>query len=231
MAQPTFRRFWIRILPDGRAISQFDPSTGKYCGFEEFRDPVAQVLFYPITPGLAEKIQAQGDKAEASCLPVLSFEALPGASIEMHRVGILRYDLRQICGFCEAEFEPELDVCPRCMAKNQWYCGKCDDLKPRPIIDLELQAPDPSASKAVLTRWVLIPAALEASAGEIARNLPGPWGLKSVQVRCPECEQVLPWGLKRIQCIGQFYDEKLFTHYILELEAERHIILDYTLRR
>jgi len=231
MAQPTFRRFWIRILPDGRAVPQFDPATGKYCGFEEYKDPVAQVLFYPVSPGLAEKIRAQGDKAEPSNLPVLAFEAPPGSSLAMHRVGMLRYDLMHVCGFCEAEFSWELDICPRCLAKNHWYCGKCDELKHRPIIDLELQAPDPAESDAGLTRWIRIPPALWSNASDIVRNIPGRWGLKSAQVRCPECELELPRGLRQIRCIGQFYDEKLLTHYVLEIDGHRHIILDCKLRR
>ncbi len=235
MPRPTFRRFWIRILPDGRAIPQFDPVTGKYCGFEDFQEPVAQVLFYPVTRGLAEKIQARGDRAEASNLPILSFEALPGSSISMHRAGTLRYDLRQICGFCEAEFEPELGECPRCLAKSRWYCSKCDELKLQPIIDLELQKPDPSAlpseEDGVLTKWVRLPAALEYAIGAIVRNIPGRWGLKGAQVRCPDCEQTEPRGLRLAQRLEQFYDERLFTHYALEIDGHRHVILDYKLRR
>jgi len=198
MAQPTFRRFWVEIHPDGSASPQFDPFTGKSHETSDAKRPVAQVLFYPISPGLAEKIRAQGDVAEPSELPVLSFEAPPCRPIDLgrrplpdfYRTGTLRYYMRRICGFCEAEFGPDVEVCPRCLAKNQWYCGTCDTLISAPIVDRELD-----------------------------------------QVRCPVCEKTEPRGLKMIRCIGDFNEEKLYTHYVLEIDGHRHLILDYKLKR
>ncbi|MHB8123474.1 MAG: hypothetical protein ACYDG4_15125 [Desulfuromonadaceae bacterium] len=137
MARPTFRRFWVRIRPDGSALPQFDPRTGKYCGYEDYKGPVTQILFYPVTPHLAELIRGQGDMAEASSLPALIFDVPPGASSHLHRVGTLRLNPWHICGFCEAEFEVTKEVCPRCLAKNQWYCGTCDSLIEQPLLDQE----------------------------------------------------------------------------------------------
>lgn len=231
MAQPTFRRFWIRILPDGSALPQFNPVTGKYCGYEEYRGPVAQILFYPITPGLAERIQANGDRAEPSNLPVLSFEVLPGSKADMHRSGTLRYDLKRICGFCGTEFDPEQEECPCCLNRNQWYCGKCDELKRSYIVELELQALNPLDEEHPLEKLIRIPWSLLPAARQLVHNIPGRWGLKGVQVRCLQCEATEPRGLKHIQHIGEFYDEKLLTHYVLTIDGEKHIILDYWLRR
>lgn len=134
MAQPTFRRFWVRILPDGRAIPQFDPHTGQYCGFEVYPGPVAQIIFMAVTPRLAELIRSQGDIAEPSDLPQLVFDVPPGSSAELHRVGSLRLDHLRVCGFCRAVFDPDLDACPRCLARDQWYCGTCDMLV-EPLVD------------------------------------------------------------------------------------------------
>lgn len=225
MSQPPFRRFWIRVLPDGAAIPQFDPQTGKYCGYESHEGPVAQILFYPVTPHLAELIRAQGDRAEASDLRPLVFDIPPRERADMHRNGVLRLDPMHICGFCEAEFGPELGVCPRCLAQNQWYCGKCDALKETPIVELGLQ------NRIGKQRRMRIPYALLGYASDLVRQISGNWGIKGAQIRCPDCEAVEPHGLKPIRCIGDFCEERHFTHYVLEIGAERHIILDYKMRR
>ncbi|MFA5753413.1 MAG: hypothetical protein WC910_10130 [Bacteroidales bacterium] len=149
MAQPLFRRYWIKVHPDGSAFSQFDPFSGKSHESGEDKDPVAQVLFYPVSSGLADKICKQGDKAEPSNLPPLVFDIPIGGGAKLYRVGKLRYDLRQICGICQMEFSPDLEECPRCLAKNQWYCGSCDALKDKPIIDQEtnqVRCPDCEAT-------------------------------------------------------------------------------------
>jgi len=127
---------WIKVLPNGHALPQFDPVTGEdqQCG--DYTGPVAQILFYPITPRLAELINAQGDVAEASDLKPLCFDVPPGTPVEFYRTGTLRIDPQNICGFCELEFEYSSDMCPRCLAKNQWYCGACDELVADPIVDL-----------------------------------------------------------------------------------------------
>lgn len=167
-------------------MPQFDPKTGKYCGFEHYEGQVAQVLFLPVSPRLAELIKANGDKAEPSVLSPLTFDVDPGQHADMHRVGNLRLDPMHVCGFCEVEFPIENEVCPRCLAKNQWYCGKCDALVADPIIDQD-----------------------------------------NDQIRCPACERTDPRGLRQIQCVGEFCEERLFTHYVLQIETEKHIILDY----
>jgi hypothetical protein len=224
MAQPTFRRFWIRVIPDGSAIPQFDPHTGKYCGYEAYEGPVAQVLFYPISPRLAELIRSQGDQSEASDIKPIVFDIPPSERADMHREGTLRLDPKHICGFCEAEFGPELGVCPRCLASNQWYCGKCDALKENPIVELDIR------DRADQHRPMRIPYALLGWASDLVRQIPGRWAIKSAQIRCPDCEATEPRGLRPIRRIGEFCEERHFTHYVLRIGAERHIILDYKSR-
>jgi hypothetical protein len=223
--EPIFRRFWVRIMPDGSAIPQFDPMTGKYCAFEDYPNQVAQIIFLPVSPRLAELMQSQGNKAEASALKMLEFEVPPGASAHMHRVGTYRLQPMMVCGFCELEYDPELDVCPRCLAKNQFYCSKCDSLKPDPIIDTQL------INSEGMIRPIRIAPSLQKWAWKIAEQLPGKWAFRGIQVRCPDCEATDPRGLKVIQCVGQFTKEFLHTHYLLEIGSKRHIILDYKLAR
>ncbi len=220
-AQPTFRRFWIRILPDGSALPQFHPRTGKYCGYEEYLKPVAQILFFPVTPRLAELIGSQGDMAEASNLKPLAFDVLPGAELQFHRVGTVRLEPKRICGFCEAEFDISLNVCPRCLAKNQWYCGKCDELKKTPIVDFELQNPEGER------RSVRIPPALWDYAPDVVRQITGNWRIRATHERCPDCEATDPRGVRQIRCVGDFCEEKLYTHYVLTIDGQKHIIMDY----
>lgn len=211
------------MLPDGSAVSQFDPHTGKYCGYESYDGAVAQILFYPITPRLAELIRAHGDQAEASDPRPLAFDVPPGERADMHREGTLRLDPMHICGFCGAEFGPELGVCPRCLAANQWYCGKCDALKENPLVELDIW------DRADQHRSVRVPYALLGWASDLIRQIPGKWAIKSASVRCPDCENVEPRGLRPVRCIGDFCEERLCTHYILDIGTERHIILDYKL--
>jgi hypothetical protein len=221
MVQPKFRRFWIRILPNGAALPQFDHITGKYCGYETYRGLVAQILFYPVTPRLASLITKQGDVAEASNLRSLMFDISPGVPHEFHRVGNLHLDPMRICGLCEAEFDPSLRKCPRCLAKNQWYCGKCDELKETPIVDFELQNKDGDK------RTIRIPPALWSHAHDVVKQIPG-WGIKSVHERCPDCEKTDPRGVRSIKCVGDFTNERIFTHYELTIGGQKHIVLDYS---
>lgn len=220
-AQPTFRRFWIRILPDGSALPQFDPEIGKYCGYEEYLKPVAQILFFPVTPRLADLIRSQGDMAEASDLKPLAFDVPPGSEMEFHRAATVRLNPKCICGFCEAEFDSSLRECPRCLAKNRWYCGKCDELKETPIVDFELQNSEGEK------RTVRIPPALWDYAPDVVQQIPGKWCIKAAHERCPDCEATDPRGVKTIRCIGDFCEEKLFTHYVLTIDGQKHIIMDY----
>jgi hypothetical protein len=221
MARPLFRRFWIKILPNGSAVSQFDPFTGKSQEIGSYNTPCAQILFYPMSSSLAQKIRSNGDTAEASNLPLLTFDIPPDGTFKFERIGTLRLDLRTICGYCELEYSADLPECPRCLAKDQWLCVACGKLISNPIVSLQLQGAEG------IPKWIQIVPALKGFEGEIIHNLPGKWGLKTVQVRCPECEKTIPRGLKLHKCTANCYEEHLYTRYNLIIDGKKHIILDY----
>ena len=225
--QPTFRRYWIKILPSGEALPQFDPLTGVEHQWQEYTGPLAQVLFLPMTPALAARIQAAGKNlAEASTLKALSFDVLPGEEVLYHRVGKVKWDTKQICGLCEAEFNLGLTECPRCLAKNQWYCSKCDELKHSPIAELILE--DPLAEGVYKRFRIASHLALQPySLGKILQELPYKWPMKGVQIRCPECEKVEQRGLNQIRCIAEFMSFRHFMSHDLTIGGVMHIIIDY----
>lgn len=225
MAKPCFRRFWVIVRPDGSAEPQFDPITGKSREIGVDLGPVAQILFFPITPVLAEKIRANGDEAEASNFPVLTFMVPPGKPVKFHRLGDVRLDPVQVCGFCKAVFDDSAEECPRCLAKVSYYCGKCDSLKMEPLVDFVIQ------NRGRLKKKIRIVNALHRYAWKVIENIPGGWQLVDAQLRCPDCEATMPRGLKTIPCIQHALDERIFIYYHLELDGIKHIILDYKLNK
>lgn len=220
MARPTFRRFWIKILPDGRALPQFDPNTGKSHEAGDYSGPLAQLVFYPVTANLAQKIKSNQDQAEKSNLPVLIFEFDPGDDVKFFRVGTLRKDDVTICGLCGAILDWGTHECPRCLARVQWYCSKCDTLK-TPIIDTIVISEEGDVKS------IKIVPALQSKAWKIVEQLPGLWRFKDIQARCPDCEKTDPRGLKFVECLFQGCAEVLYTHYVLEVNGKKTLILDY----
>lgn len=225
--QPTFRRYWVKILPSGEAKPQFDPLTGTEHQWQEYVGPLAQVLFLPMTPVLVQRILAAGKNlAEPSSLKQLVFDVLPGEKVAYHRIGKVRWDTKTICGLCETEFNSDLIECPRCLAKNHWYCGRCDTMIRSPIAELILEDPEDETR---LKRIRLAPylASLPYYLGKILKELPFRWAVKSVQIRCPECEKVEPRGLNQIKCIAEFMNFKHNMSHDLTIGDTRHIIIDY----
>jgi hypothetical protein len=78
-------------------------------------------------------------------------------------------------------------------------------------------------------RIVHIPPALWDYVPDVVRQIPGRWYLRATHERCPDCEKVDPRGVRPIRCVGEFCEEKLYTHYVLDFNGERHIIMDYKL--
>lgn len=224
MAKPIFRRFWVKIRPDGTAIPQFDPKDGKSREVGTDLVPLASLIFHPVTPILAERIKSNGDYAEPSDLPILSFDFLPGDKIEFNRVGSLRIDPVKVCGFCGAEFDWDSEECPRCLSRIKWYCPECDELK-EPLIDTLIVSPEE------VVRAIKIVPALQKWAWKIVEQLPGKWGFHDIQARCPDCEKNDPRGLLPVQCIASTGAERLYTYYDLRINGKLHRILDYRLSR
>ena len=241
MAQPKFRRFWVIIEPNGTPRPQFDPKTGKSIETTTYKGPIAQVLFYAVTPLLAQRISSAGDMAEPSSLPPLKFDIPPGEECQFYRQGKLRLDFRKVCGFCEYTFPWEVEECPRCLATTQFYCSHCEELKRDPIVELKLAVLGPDG-KPVRRHNVRLPLLLwgKLSDGDLRRflhNIPPPpeqdyWTLLEVQIRCPDCERKHgPHGLIETPCIGKMTTESHYTNYVLQIGSQKHIILDYKLTR
>jgi hypothetical protein len=209
MAQPNFRRYWLKILPDGSGRPEFEPDTGKYHNWRDYTGPVKKVLLVPVTPDLAQKIKSTGDLAEPSSLPILEYDVEPvrelidiwdadnlgtplPSAIYFRRDGRLQYILHYFCSSCRLQFDLDKGslICPRCQAKNEWYCGKCESIVDRPIVFFD-----------------------------------------GVQ-RCPVCEiKGKPHGCRRIKTIVSFYEERLTYWRILEINGNRHILLDLMVRK
>ena len=185
LAQPTFRRFWVKVLPNGLAIPQFEPDTGRERLWREYRGQVNRVLFLPISPTLRDKIQSHGNLAKTADLPALEFPVR--AQVGYYRHNTIRFIPHQICWFCTAEFDlpSESDLaCPCCLARNAWYCDICDSLKEVPLI-----------------------------VGQ--------------EARCPDCQAVRRIrGLLRLECIGEYFEEKHHYVHILDVDGSRHLIID-----
>jgi hypothetical protein len=200
-SKPVFRRFWVKVLPDGRAMPQFDPFSGAEHLWHEYDGPLAQVLFLPMTPTLAEKLKQHGNRGGPSKLPQVVIDIPPGSTVHYERRGRAQFDLTKICGFCEAEFDPDLKECPLCLAKNQWYCSVCDTIKFEPLYVRNSTCNE-----------------------ECQRSCTG---CPSAQVRCPECEAKEPHGLNTIHCLGEFYEGRNFFTTILDVDGTRHLIINY----
>jgi hypothetical protein len=185
LAQPTFRRFWVKVLPDGLAVPQFEPDTGRERLWKEYQGPVNRVLFLSISEPLAAKIQSHGNLAKTVNLPALEFPVQ--ARVDYFRHNTIRYIPHQVCGFCTVEFDlpGESDlICPCCLARNAWYCDICDTLKEVPLI-----------------------------VGQ--------------EARCPDCQAVRRIrGLLRLECIGEYFEEKHHYVHVLDLDGSRHLIID-----
>lgn len=126
--KPLFRRYWIKVLPNGRCISQFDPE-GEYILWDN-AIPATKVLLVPFSLEFAAKVREKGSNAEASNLPVLEFPVFN--RVEYHRWCTVRWDVYTVCHFCGAVLTPDAKSCPRCMGRNWFYCDVCDSLKDVP---------------------------------------------------------------------------------------------------
>lgn len=236
--KPLFRRYWVKILPDGSAISQFDPD-GKYTQWHD-NIPAKRIMFLPFSLEFAEKVRSKGDDAEASNLPILVFDVTQKSAAwtgtgalfngchsvhsivpnvtRYHRNVVIRQQMYTVCRFCGATLNSDTTQCPRCLGRNWYYCDKCDSLKARPIVKLELQ------TFGGVTKWISIPHALLTSAIKIAHCLPGRWGVKNVQILCPDC--VEPRGLMSVNCIIEEPEQTIKHTHDIEIDGKRHLITD-----
>ena len=129
MAQPTFRRFWIKQCGDVD-YPQFDDD-GKEHAWKEYDVKPDSVRFVPFSPELAAKV---GDIAEPSTLPEIEIPV--SEAVEWCRPSKLKLVPHTVCGFCGAELREGTEaVCPRCFATHHWYCDRCDKFQADPKFD------------------------------------------------------------------------------------------------
>lgn len=126
MAQPTFRRYWVKVA-DGNFFPQFDDA-GYEHSWQSIDVKPEAVLFVPFTRELAAKVRAKGAQAEVADLPPI--EILVAESVEWCRPSFIRVIPHMVCGFCGAELPEGVEaICPRCFASHHWYCDICDEFK------------------------------------------------------------------------------------------------------
>lgn len=236
--KPLFRRYWVAILPDGSALSQFDLE-GNYIQWSD-DIPATKIMFLPFSLEFAAKVRAKGDLAEASNLQLVEFAvkqkhaayltngarffgSLPSLSIipnitKYHRHVVYRQTNYTTCLFCGANLDDGATSCPRCLGMDWYYCDLCDSLKEMPIVKLELQ------TTGGLKKWIQIPYSLLSSALKVVHNLPIRWGIKNIQILCPDCTE--PRGLMPVLCIMDQPEQTLSSTHVLEIDGQKHLIVD-----
>lgn len=134
MAQPTLKRFWVVDFSDGREIAQFDEN-GKQRNWLDYLDcPVETVRYVPFTTNMVKKLRTNGVLAEAAPLDIFIFEA-NGDKADIFTRNKLRIVSHNFCLSCKNAFDSEEadPECPRCYAKNEWYCVQCKNIDTDPI--------------------------------------------------------------------------------------------------
>jgi len=123
MAEPTFRRYWIKVA-DGIFYPQFDENGVEY-EWQQVKVKPEAVLFVPFTPELVARVRA---KCEIVDLPPI--EILVAETVEWCRPCKIHLVPHMVCGFCGAELLEGIEAtCPRCFATHHWYCDVCDEFK------------------------------------------------------------------------------------------------------
>jgi hypothetical protein len=215
--KPIFRRYWIKVLPDDSCIAQFDED-GNYVLWDD-SIPCKKVLFIPFSKEFADKVIAKGDLVEPSNLPIISFDIKESA--KYHRNCTYRQQAYMMCGFCGSILDNSAVKCSRCHGRNWYYCDICDELKDNPIIKLELRDRDRKQN-----RSIRIPESLLKFKHTLVSKIEDEtWHIKSEQILCPDCKE--PRGLLSVGCIGEHADQSISHIHVLEVDGEKHFIVDY----
>lgn len=150
--KPLFRRYWVKVLADGRCISQFTPD-GDYVLWDD-SIPAQKILFLPFSIEFARKVCSKGDLAEASNLPILEFPVKDAA--RYHRHCTVRWEPYTTCKFCKAVLNADEKICPRCLGRNWYYCDRCDKLIDVPKLEAgNILCPDCPEPRGLMTVGVI----------------------------------------------------------------------------
>lgn len=213
--RPIFRRYWCKVLPNDQCIAQFDDD-GNYITWRD-EIPAKKVMFIPFSREFAAKVLDKGDIAIPSNLPIIEFDVKD--KVKYHRHCTYSQKVYNTCRFCEAILDINAISCPRCFGTSYYYCDQCDEMKLAPILKLEIQDPEKN------TEMINIPISFLKSAGSIVKNIPGNFTLKNSWILCPDCKE--PRGLSGVSCITESADQAVSFVHILEVDDEKHFILEY----
>lgn len=215
----TFRRYWVKILPDGSCLAQFDQD-GNYVLWDD-SIPAKEILFIPFSKSFAALVRSKGDTAFHSNLPVLKFPVVK--EVLYHRHVTIRHEGRLICHYCGAFLEDNAKVCPRCLGTNWYYCDLCDSLKDPKHIKVEVELVQVEGGSIRLCKvppYFLNPLA---RIHKLISNIPG-WYIKTYRIMCPDCKE--PRGLLWVGCIIEDNLDHMASVGKLDVDGERHIIID-----
>ena len=215
----TFRRYWIKILPDGSCLAQFDED-GNYVLWDDSISAKA-ILFVPFSKSFAAKVRSRGDTAFHSNLPVLKFSV--EKEVFYHRHVTIRHQIQRFCHYCGASLEDNANICPRCLGANWYYCDLCDSLKnPKDIkIEVELIRVEGGPIRTCkVPPYFLNPIS---RIHKLINNIPG-WYIKTYRIMCPDCKE--PRGLLWVGCLIDDNQEQMTSIGKLEVDGEKHIIID-----
>lgn len=128
-------RYWIKKWPDGRVTPQFKPDTGEEILWGLENSGMIGLLFSPLTPEFAAKVQKSGNFAIPSRLPLVDIDLDPSEIVEVKRLKMITEGSCYHCKHCKHLFDwqnptPPDPVCPKCGTKNHWYCldhGQIDE--------------------------------------------------------------------------------------------------------
>ena len=153
---PQLVYMWIKVLGDGKtAIPQYDPLTGREVSWAEAVPAmeISRLMWGPIPIEVESRVKG----VMSVPVPPISFnvENVDMDDVLFARRGYVTSMTFYHCEICDTTFQ-WLDTtlpihvvegplqCPNCMAKNEWHCDICDEIKDNPIFlkNNEVRCPD-----------------------------------------------------------------------------------------
>jgi hypothetical protein len=123
--------FWWREYLDGRIEQEFDLETGqiRYWG-SKTPEGLKRAGWIPITPDLAQKMQAFGEFGTPTSAPDMLLDLQPGDELALFKectVYKVSYVCKACCQIIQDVQKPK--SCPRCGAAPAWKCDTCGKLR------------------------------------------------------------------------------------------------------
>ncbi len=123
--------FWYREYQDGRTEQEFDLETGQIRLWGPATPPgLKRVGWLPMTPDLAQKIQACGEIGYPTQAPSVLIDLKPGEELICFKDCTVIKGYQVICKACGFKYRTmgESGVCPSCGVTSGWKCDKCGHL-------------------------------------------------------------------------------------------------------